>query len=158
MRKVSSKFASRRFFGKNILENRREYLVTGQKTVGSSIKSKRSVWEVRDPSSDRDDAVVYKEKVYGYKIPRHKTGGKHWHDITLRRFGKVGKDGDLAQNPGFRRSFMRLKGNSDAKFFFKLRQDLQGNRQGNIVQGLCKGDRCDVCHAYSKLDIRKDTI
>lgn len=100
MRKVSSKFASRRFFGKNILENRREYLVTGQKTVGSSTKSKRSVWEVRDPSSDRDDAVVYKEKVYGYKIPRHKTGGKHWHDITLRRFGKVGKDGDLVIRRG----------------------------------------------------------
>ena len=35
----------------------------------------------------------------------------------------LGKDGDLAQNPGFRRSFMRLKGNSDAKFFFKLRFD-----------------------------------
>ena len=37
----------------------------------------------------------------------------------------LGKDGDLAQNPGFRRSFMRLieKGKSDAKFFFKLRFD-----------------------------------
>ena len=37
----------------------------------------------------------------------------------------LGKDGDLASNPGFRRSFMRLikKGNSDAKFFFKLRFD-----------------------------------
>ena len=37
----------------------------------------------------------------------------------------LGKDGDLAQNPGFRRSFMRLikKGESDAKFFFKLRFD-----------------------------------
>ena len=37
----------------------------------------------------------------------------------------LGKDGDLAQNPGFRRSFMRLinKGNSDAKFFFNLRFD-----------------------------------
>ena len=37
----------------------------------------------------------------------------------------LGKDGDLAQNPGFRRSFMRLikKGKSNAKFFFKLRFD-----------------------------------
>lgn len=37
----------------------------------------------------------------------------------------LGKDGDLAQNPGFRRSFMRLieKGRSDAKFFFQLRFD-----------------------------------
>ena len=37
----------------------------------------------------------------------------------------LGKDGDLASNPGFRRSFMRLikKGTSDAKFFFKLRFD-----------------------------------
>jgi len=37
----------------------------------------------------------------------------------------LGKDGDLASNPGFRRSFMRLikKGKSDAKFFFKLRFD-----------------------------------
>ena len=37
----------------------------------------------------------------------------------------LGKDGDLAQNPGFRRSFMRLIENkkSGAKFFFKLRFD-----------------------------------
>lgn len=40
----------------------------------------------------------------------------------------LGKDGDLAQNPGFRRSFMRLikketPDANDAKFFFKLRFD-----------------------------------
>lgn len=37
----------------------------------------------------------------------------------------IGKDGDLASNPGFRRSFMRLnkEGKSGAKFFYKLRFD-----------------------------------
>lgn len=37
----------------------------------------------------------------------------------------IGKDGDLAANPGFRRSFTRLnkKGESGAKFFYKLRFD-----------------------------------
>lgn len=39
--------------------------------------------------------------------------------------GSLGKDGDLAASPGFRRSFMRLtkSGKSKAKFFFKLRFD-----------------------------------
>ena len=37
----------------------------------------------------------------------------------------IGKDGDLASSPGFRRSFMRLNkaGDSGAKFFYKLRFD-----------------------------------
>ena len=37
----------------------------------------------------------------------------------------IGKDGDLATNPGFRRSFIRLVKNENnvAKFFFKLRFD-----------------------------------
>ena len=53
--------------------------------------------------------------------------GKETHCLVSIGIGSssLGKDGDLAQNPGFRRSFMRLikKGNSDAKFFFKLRFD-----------------------------------
>ncbi len=35
----------------------------------------------------------------------------------------IGKDGDLATNPGFRRSFMRLIKDEKARFFFKLRFD-----------------------------------
>ena len=58
--------------------------------------------------------------------------GKHCLVSIGNGSSSLGKDGDLAQNPGFRRSFMRLikkgnsdakKGNSDAKFFFKLRFD-----------------------------------
>lgn len=54
----------------------------------------------------------------------------------------LGKDGDLAQNPGFRRSFMRLveKGNSDAKFFFKLRFDDMETSTPGLQEELYKTD------------------
>lgn len=100
MKKVSSKFAARMFFGKNILKNRHEYLVTGKRTIDAAIRNKRGVWEIKDEGSGRDDAVLYKEKTYGYKIPKHDVGGRHWTDITLRRFGKVRKNGQLLIRDG----------------------------------------------------------
>ena len=54
----------------------------------------------------------------------------------------LGKDGDLAQNPGFRRSFMRLinKGKSDAKFFFQLRFDDMETSTPGLQEELYKTD------------------
>ena len=54
----------------------------------------------------------------------------------------LGKDGDLAQNPGFRRSFMRLikKGDSDAKFFFQLRFDDMETSTPGLQEELYKTD------------------
>lgn len=100
MKKVSSKFAARMFFGKNILKNRHEYLVTGKRTIDAAIRNKRGVWEVKDGSSGSEESVLYKEKIYGYKIPKHDIGGRHWTDITLRRFGKVRKNGQLLISGG----------------------------------------------------------
>lgn len=69
----------------------------------------------------------------------------------------LGKDGDLAQNPGFRRSFMRLKGNSDAKFFFKLRFDDMETSTPGLQEELYSKDDATKKKRYEKVIINTST-
>lgn len=69
----------------------------------------------------------------------------------------LGKDGDLAQNPGFRRSFMRLKGNSDAKFFFKLRFDDMETSTPGLQEELYSKDDATEKKRYEKVIINTST-
>lgn len=71
----------------------------------------------------------------------------------------LGKDGDLAQNPGFRRSFMRLikKGDSDAKFFFKLRFDDMETSTPGLQEELYKTDAVTEKNLYEDVLINTST-
>lgn len=71
----------------------------------------------------------------------------------------LGKDGDLAQNPGFRRSFMRLikKGKSNAKFFFKLRFDDMETSTPGLQEELYSKDDATKKKRYEKVIINTST-
>lgn len=78
----------------------------------------------------------------------------------------LGKDGDLAQNPGFRRSFMRLikkgnsdakKGESDAKFFFKLRFDDMETSTPGLQEELYSKDDATEKNLYEDVIINTST-
>ena len=71
----------------------------------------------------------------------------------------LGKDGDLAQNPGFRRSFMRLikKGKSNAKFFFKLRFDDMETSTPGLQEELYSKDDATGKNLYEDVIINTST-
>lgn len=73
-------------------------------------------------------------------FPEHK--GTHCLVSIGIGSGSLGKDGDLAASPGFRRSFMRLtkSGESKAKFFFKLRFDEMETSTPGLQEELFSGD------------------
>lgn len=87
------RFPKREFFGKRILDAKRpDYLVTGGRKVPKSSVVKTVSYGVLSGGENRfGKNVRYVEKQYEYERAARTIGGKHWHDITLKRFGKTRK-------------------------------------------------------------------